>query len=116
MVDEELATPEEIDRIVKSSFGFRLGAYGPFEIMDQAGADTYRATYEYLYGKLKREQFKPSPTLDKLIAQKKYGLKSKSGFYEYKDGAVEVIKRERDRKFYARLHLFRDEQRREGEK
>ena len=116
IVDEGLATPEEIDRIVKSSFGFRLGAYGPFEIMDQAGADTYRATYEYLYGKLKREQFKPSPTLDKLIAQKRYGLKSQSGFYEYKDGEVEVIKRERDRKFYARLHLFWDEQRREREK
>jgi 3-hydroxybutyryl-CoA dehydrogenase len=110
MVDEGLATPQEIDRIVKSSFGFRLGAYGPFEIMDQAGLDTYRAIFEYLFGKLRREQFKPSPTLDKLMAQKRCGLKTQSGFYNYQDGAAEVTKRDRDRKFYARLRLFRDEQ------
>jgi len=63
IVDEGLATPEEVDRIVKTSFGFRLGAYGPFEICDQAGLDTYYVIYEYLYGKLKREQFKPSRIL-----------------------------------------------------
>jgi 3-hydroxybutyryl-CoA dehydrogenase len=43
LVEEGLATPAEVDRVVKTSFGFRLGAYGPFEIMDQAGADTYNA-------------------------------------------------------------------------
>ena len=37
IVEEGLATPEEVDQIVKTSFGFRLGAYGPFEICDQAG-------------------------------------------------------------------------------
>jgi 3-hydroxybutyryl-CoA dehydrogenase len=41
LVEEGLATPQEVDRVVKTSFGFRLGAYGPFEIMDQAGADPY---------------------------------------------------------------------------
>jgi len=45
LVEEGLATPAEVDRIVKTSFGFRLGAYGPFEIMDQAGADTYKLKY-----------------------------------------------------------------------
>ena len=41
LAEEGLAEPAAIDRIVKTSFGFRLGAYGPFEIADQAGADTY---------------------------------------------------------------------------
>ncbi len=110
IVEEGLATPEQVDRIVKSSFGFRLSAYGPFEICDQAGVDTYFAIYKYLYGKLNREQFKPPQILKELTEQGKYGLKTQGGFYEYKDGAAEKIKRERDRKFFARLDIFRDEQ------
>jgi 3-hydroxybutyryl-CoA dehydrogenase len=110
IVQEGLATPEEVDRIVKSSFGFRLSAYGPFEICDQAGADTYYAIFEYLYGKLKREQFKPPRILAEQVRRGRFGLKTLGGFYDYKDGAAESIKRERDRKLFARLNLFRQEQ------
>ena len=111
IVEEGLATPEEVDRIVKSSFGFRLSAYGPFQICDQAGADTYYSIYEYLYSKLKREQFKPSPLLKKQVEQGRLGLKSNAGFYEYRVGETEAMKRERNRKLYARLRLFREEER-----
>jgi 3-hydroxybutyryl-CoA dehydrogenase len=109
IAEEGLATPEEIDQIVRTSFGFRLSAYGPFQICDQAGADTYYAVYDYLYGKLKREQMKPSPLLKKQVEQGRLGLKTNYGFYEYKEGAAGAIKRERDRKLYARLRLFREE-------
>jgi 3-hydroxybutyryl-CoA dehydrogenase len=57
IVEEGLATPEEVDQIVRTSFGFRLGAYGPFQICDQAGVDVYHVIYEYLYNKLKKERF-----------------------------------------------------------
>ena len=110
IVEAGLATPEEVDQIVKTSFGFRLSAYGPFQICDQAGADTYYSIYEYLYGMLKREQMKPSPLLKKQVEQGRLGLKTGHGFYEYKQGAAEAMKRERDRKLYARLRLFREEQ------
>lgn len=110
IVEEGLATPQEVDRIVRTSFGFRLGAYGPFEICDQAGLDTYWAVFEYLYGKLKKERFRPPPLLGKLIEKGFYGLKTGKGFYDYGSGAAEALKRERDRKFYARLSLFRKEQ------
>ncbi len=109
IVEEGLATPDQVDRIVKSSFGFRLGAYGPLEICDQAGVDIYLAIFDSLYSKLKREQFKPPQILKELLRQGKYGLKNQSGFYDYKDGAAETMKHERDRKLYARLRLFREE-------
>jgi 3-hydroxybutyryl-CoA dehydrogenase len=113
IVEAGLATPEEVDQIVRTSFGFRLSAYGPFQICDQAGADTYYSIYEYLYGKLKREQMKPSPFLKKQVEQGRLGLKTSRGFYEYKEGAADTMKRERDRKLYARLRLFREEQKNE---
>ena len=109
LVEEGLATPEEVDRIVKSSFGFRLGAYGPFEIMDQAGADTYLSVYEYLYEKLGKVYFKPPELLQKQVKAGRHGLKTSGGFYDYGPGAADAMRRERDRKFYARLKLVRQE-------
>ncbi len=110
IVEEGLSSPEEVDRIVRTSFGFRLSAYGPFQICDQAGADVYYSIFQYLYDKLGREQFKPSPLLKRQMEQGRLGLKSGLGFYEYKEGAAEAMKRERDRKLYARLRVFREEQ------
>ena len=114
MVEEGLATPEEVDRIVKSSFGFRLSAFGPFEIIDQAGLDTYRSVFQYLYDKLGREQFKPPRILSELIDQGRLGLKNEKGFYDHEDGAAEALKRKRDTRLYARLNIFRDENQEEN--
>jgi 3-hydroxybutyryl-CoA dehydrogenase len=109
LVEEGLATPAEVDRIVKSSFGFRLGAYGPFEIMDQAGADTYLGVYQYLGDKLGKAHFKPPQLLKKQVESGRLGLKTSSGFYKYGPGAADAMRRDRDRKFYARLKLARQE-------
>ncbi|MFA6107359.1 MAG: 3-hydroxyacyl-CoA dehydrogenase family protein [Candidatus Latescibacterota bacterium] len=109
LVEEGLATPAEIDRIVKTSFGFRLSAFGPFEIIDQAGADTYCKVYEYLYSKLPREQFRPPELLRKQVEARRLGLKSSAGFYDYGPGAADAMRRDRDRKLYARLKLVRPE-------
>lgn len=109
LVEEGLATPAEVDRIVKSSFGFRLGAYGPFEIMDQAGADTYLGVYQYLYDKLGKAHFKPPRLLAEQVKAGRLGLKTSGGFYEFGPGAADAMRRERDRKFYARLNLVKKE-------
>ncbi len=109
IVEQGLASPEEVDRIVKSSFGFRLSAFGPFEIIDQAGLDTYRAIFDYLYAKLGGEQFKPPRILSDLIDQGRFGLKSGKGFYDHEGGAAEALKRKRDSRLYARLKIFKDE-------
>jgi 3-hydroxybutyryl-CoA dehydrogenase len=109
LVEEGLATPAEVDRIVKSSFGFRLGAYGPFEIIDQAGADTYYSVFEYLYEKLGKAHFKPPRLLADQVQAGRLGLKTSGGFYEFGPGAADSMRRERDRKFYARLKLVKKE-------
>jgi 3-hydroxybutyryl-CoA dehydrogenase len=113
LVEEGLATPAEVDRIVKSSFGFRLGAYGPFEIMDQAGADTYWSVFEYLYDKLGKDYFKPPRLLADQVRAGRLGLKTSGGFYDFGPGAADTMRRERDRKFYARLKLVKQEWERE---
>ena len=110
IVAEGLATPEEVDRIVKTSFGFRLGAFGPCEVIDQAGIDIYRAVFEYFHEKFPDKQVFNTPAiLSKLAGEGRLGLKSGAGFYEYGPEAADRLREERDRKLYARLRLHREE-------
>ncbi|QJT09825.1 3-hydroxyacyl-CoA dehydrogenase family protein [Oceanidesulfovibrio marinus] len=109
IVEEGLATPEEVDRIVTSSFGFRLSAFGPFEIADQAGIDVYLSIFKYLHEMLGRGQFAPPPLLEKMVQDGKLGLKSGAGFYDYGDDAADALRRTRDKRLFDRLALFRAE-------
>lgn len=109
MVEEGVASPEEVDRIVKSSFGFRLGCFGPCEIADQAGLDVYRSIFASLYEALGREQFKPPKILDRMVEENRLGLKNGQGFYDYGQGAAEALLDRRDRMLMARLQLFEKE-------
>ena len=83
--------------------------------MDQAGADTYLGVYEYLYAKLGKPYFKPPRLLADQVQAGRLGLKTSGGFYDYGPGAADAMRRERDRKFYARLKLVRQEWEQEKE-
>ena len=47
-MEDGLATPEQVDEVVRSSFGFRLPFFGPFTIADMAGLDVYADIFETL--------------------------------------------------------------------
>lgn len=46
IVEEGVATPADVDTIVRSTFGFRLPFFGPFAIADMAGLDVYANGFE----------------------------------------------------------------------
>ncbi|MCQ9388207.1 3-hydroxyacyl-CoA dehydrogenase family protein [Brevibacterium sp. 50QC2O2] len=53
VVEEGVANVEDVDTIVRTTFGFRLGFFGPFAIADQAGLDVYAncfKTFEEAFG------------------------------------------------------------------
>jgi 3-hydroxybutyryl-CoA dehydrogenase len=41
IVEQGVASVEDVDTIVRTTFGFRLGFFGPFAIADQAGLPVY---------------------------------------------------------------------------
>lgn len=112
IVSEGLATPEEVDRIVKTSFGFRLSAFGPFEVCDQAGLDVYNTIFKYFYKVFDRDVFKPPRILEEMVGKGRFGLKNGKGFYDYDANAAGRIRRERDKKLYDRLKIFAQENKR----
>ena len=48
LVEQEIATAEDIDTLVRTTFGFRLPFFGPFAIADMAGLDVYNFCYKSL--------------------------------------------------------------------
>lgn len=109
IVAEGLATPQEVDEVVRSSFGFRLGAFGPFEIIDMAGTDTYLSIMRYMHKKLGWDIRQVEKLLTSLVDQNKLGLKNGAGFYEYDEDREKQILEWRDSFLSRRLDVFEAE-------
>lgn len=85
MLEEGVATVEDIDRALRLGFNFPMG---PLELADFNGLDTYLQALEYLtaaYG----ERFRPTVGLRNLVAAGRLGRKSGSGFYDYREDTHE---------------------------
>lgn len=99
-VEDGLASPAEVDEVVRSCFGFRLPFFGPFQIADMAGLDVYRQVFGILERGL-GERFHPPAALDAVVEQGHYGTKTGKGFFSYTDEERERMLIERDRRYDA---------------
>jgi len=81
LVEEGVATPEDIDTIVRTTFGFRLPVFGPFAIADMAGLDVYSFCYASLQTEFP-ERFATPKALSDLVSAGKLGTKSGGGFLD----------------------------------
>jgi 3-hydroxybutyryl-CoA dehydrogenase len=107
MVEEGLATAEQIDTIVANTFGFRLALFGPFAIGDMAGLDVYDAafaTLERAYG----PRLSAPASLREQVAAGRLGTKAGGGFLDIPAGDVPPLLDYRDRA-YAALSALRTE-------
>ncbi|GAB3632673.1 3-hydroxyacyl-CoA dehydrogenase family protein [Microbacterium sp. AGC85] len=81
LVEEGVATAEDIDTIVRTTFGFRLPVFGPFAIADMAGLDVYSFCYASLQTEFP-ERFATPKVLSDLVSAGKLGTKSGAGFLD----------------------------------
>jgi 3-hydroxybutyryl-CoA dehydrogenase len=80
LVQDQVATPEEIDRIFKTCLGHKMG---PLETADLIGLDTVLYSIEALYESFNDSKYRPCPLLRKKVDAGLYGMKSGQGFYTY---------------------------------
>jgi 3-hydroxybutyryl-CoA dehydrogenase len=79
LVEEGVATAEDVDIVVRTTFGYRLPFFGPFAIADMAGLDIYAAGFNTLtehYG----ERFAAPAVLTELVDSGHLGVKKDGGF------------------------------------
>lgn len=97
LIDEGVATPEDVDAAVRFGFGFRFLAAGPVMQRDHAGIDVHCAAAATMYPSLAHNT-EPARVLRERVAQGHLGMKTGQGFYTW---TPETRQAERDR--YDRL-------------
>jgi 3-hydroxybutyryl-CoA dehydrogenase len=95
IVEEGIADAEDVDLAAKCGFGLRLPVYGMFEHQDAVGLDLVLSVVNYVSPDLYREREAPE-LLRTLVADKKLGVKSGSGFYDWSVKSIEEVKQRRD--------------------
>jgi 3-hydroxybutyryl-CoA dehydrogenase len=84
MLQEGIATPEDIDKALKLGLNHPMG---PFELVDLVGLDIRLNILEYLHKTL-GEKYRPCPLLVQYVKAGRSGRKSGRGVYEYGDNGV----------------------------
>lgn len=92
IVEKGVATVEDVDAVMKYGLGFRYAAYGPFEVADFGGLDTFYHISEYLNADL-CDSKEPMKLIQDLYEAGHYGVKNGQGFYDYSgEKAAEAVK------------------------
>ena len=81
VVEEGIATAEDVDTLVRTTFGFRLPFFGPFAIADMAGLDVYAFCYKSLQTGFP-ERFATPKILQEKVDAGQIGTKTGSGFLD----------------------------------
>lgn len=81
LVQENVASPKEIDTIFKQGYGHKMG---PLETADLIGIDTVVNSLDILYTCFQDSKFRCCPLLKKMADAGLLGRKSGRGFYDYK--------------------------------
>jgi 3-hydroxybutyryl-CoA dehydrogenase len=80
MVEEGVATAEDIDRAMTLGYNHPVG---PLRLTDQVGLDVRLAIAQYLHQALGDERFAPPALLERMVAEGKLGRKTGQGFYSW---------------------------------
>ncbi|MBY0382966.1 MAG: 3-hydroxyacyl-CoA dehydrogenase [Xanthobacteraceae bacterium] len=107
ILDEGLATPEDVDAAVRYGFGFRYIAAGPILQKDLAGLDTNYAAGVSIYPHLNNGS-KPGRSIEALVEAGKFGTKTGSGFWNWTPDQIEEQRANYERTLLAAAKLLPD--------
>lgn len=92
LVHNGIASPKDIDLVIKSGFGRRYAAAGAFEIFDVAGWDLVRTVAEELMPELDNSTGVP-PVLEEKVRKGELGVKTGQGFYKWTPESAAALQR-----------------------
>lgn len=98
LIEQGVADPEDIDKVVLGSFGPRFSTIGPMEYFDSCGLDLHKMVQSYLYPTLCREPQPQKILLDKIEAGD-LGQKTGQGLFDWSDRDGEDFRRRRNKRF-----------------
>jgi len=106
MVEEGVASAEDLDKAIKYGFGIRFAVLGMLEFIDWGGGDILYYASRYLKGALGSDRYAAPEIVERNMAQGRTGLRSGAGFLDYEGLDVEAYRRERLKAFVDLLGHF----------
>ena len=95
LVEEGVASAEDVDKAVKYGFGLRFAALGLLEFIDWGGGDILYYASAYMSDALKTERFEAPEIVKSNMENDRIGIKSGVGFFDYQNRDVDAYRKER---------------------
>jgi 3-hydroxybutyryl-CoA dehydrogenase len=108
LLDDGVASAEDIDAAVRFGFGFRFMAAGPILQRDHAGLDIHAAAAATIYPSLCNDA-QPARVLVRQVEQGRVGMKAGAGFRDWPDAERGAERARYDRVLREALHLLQDD-------
>ena len=83
MVEEGVASAEEIDKATRYGLGLRFAALGVVEFIDFGGCDILHHASREMAAAIDPARYAAPPIVGRMVDEQRLGLKTGSGFYDY---------------------------------
>jgi 3-hydroxybutyryl-CoA dehydrogenase len=107
LVEEGVATPEDVDRAFKAGMGFRYATVGIFEFIDWGGVDILHRASRFLATALGDPRFEPARLVEEKVAKNELGSKTGRGFFDYSGDRREAFESAKVRALLRQLRRHR---------
>ncbi|HSA89573.1 MAG TPA: 3-hydroxybutyryl-CoA dehydrogenase [Burkholderiales bacterium] len=101
LVEEGVATPEDIDKAVRSGFGPRYTAMGLCEFIDYGGLDILYYASRSMARALEAPRYEPPAIVERLMRSGKRGAREGEGLYDWRGRDLSAYQRELVGRFVA---------------
>jgi 3-hydroxybutyryl-CoA dehydrogenase len=83
MVEQGVASPEDIDKAIRYGFGFRYAVMGLLEFIDWGGGDILYYASRYLEGALGSDRYRAPEVISRNMQEGRIGMRTGAGFLDY---------------------------------
>src|ERR1700722_14101946 len=83
MVEEGVASAEDIDKAIRYGFGFRYAVLGLLEFIDWGGGDILYYASRYLEGALGSDRYRAPEVISRNMHEGRIGMRTGAGFLDY---------------------------------
>jgi 3-hydroxybutyryl-CoA dehydrogenase len=104
MVEEGVASAEEIDKAIRYGFGFRYAVLGLLEFIDWGGGDILYYASRYLESALGSDRYRAPDVIESNMRDGRIGLRTGAGFLDYSGMDVDAY---RERRLAALVDMLR---------
>jgi 3-hydroxybutyryl-CoA dehydrogenase len=106
MVEEGVASAEDIDKAIKYGFGFRYATMGLLEFIDWGGGDILYYASRYLEGALRSDRYRAPEVISRNMDAGRIGMRTGAGFLDYSGKDIDAWREQRLAAFVDLLRHF----------